>query len=113
MTYDIGDPGPGLGQVQQSGGVKLVNRNKHKNAESFPISDCYLVLKTPFFIFFFQIEQTQSAFLITLNQNQTLKRKLLHLFTNNLDRVNVYRKMTKKQCFVGCRHNYKWKEKGL
>ena len=111
MTYDIGNPG--LGQVQQSGGVKLVNRNKHKNAESFPISDCYLVLKTPFFIFFFQIEQTQSAFLITLNQSQTLKQKLLHLFTNNLDRVNVYRKMTKKQCFVGCRHNYKWKEKGL
>jgi hypothetical protein len=25
MIYDIGNPGPGLGQAQQSGGVNLVN----------------------------------------------------------------------------------------
>jgi hypothetical protein len=25
MTYDVGNPGPGLGQAQQCGGVKTVN----------------------------------------------------------------------------------------
>jgi len=25
MTYDIGNPGPGLGQAQKCGGVKLIN----------------------------------------------------------------------------------------